>query len=344
MRGWLYARAMRRLLLPLLLLAALWSGAWFYLTGMLRDRFEATVAAARANGWVVTAGAPSRAGFPLRAAIVVPDVTGSGGTALPGAGGVHASRLVLALAPAHPTTLAIALPDGFEVLAEGGAPIAVRARRLVGVAPLVGPPRVSVEATDLVAARAAGAGLAAAHARLWLAPRGPDLGFRVAATDVRLPPGDWPLGPRIASVLAVGTAGGALAAPPANGVRGTVGWLQAWRDRGGSLTLTRLALGWGPLSLSGEGSAALDAALQPQAQGRLAVRGYEEALAAMAKAGFVAPGSALAAGFALGLLARPGKDGAPPEIDVTAALRGGRLTIGGVDLGPVAKLSWPATP
>ncbi|MDE2334689.1 MAG: DUF2125 domain-containing protein, partial [Rhodospirillales bacterium] len=198
---------MRRLLLLLLLLAAFWTGAWFYLTGLLRDRFEAALVAARAQGWVVAAGAPARGGFPFRAAIVVPDVTGSGGTALPGVGGVHARRVVLALAPTHPATLAIGFPDGVDLLPARAAPIAVRATALAGAAPLIGPPRLSFEATGLTVTPAGSAGITAAHARLLLAPRGPDLGFRAAAADLRLPPGDWPLGPRIASALAAGTAG-----------------------------------------------------------------------------------------------------------------------------------------
>lgn len=327
-----------------LLLAALWSGAWYGLTGMLRDRFEASLAAARAQGWVVTTGRPARAGFPFAVAIAVPDVTGAGGAAMPAAGSVHAGRLVLAVALAHPATLAITLPQGLDVRRGRGPPIEVRATTLVGTAPLTGPPRITVDAAGLTVASAGRAGASAAHARVVLAPRGPDLGFGFSASGLGLPPGGWPLGNRIALLRADGVAGGALAAPPDNGVRGTVGWLQAWRARGGALTLDHLALDWGTLGVAGSGSVALDAALQPDATATLDVQGYNEAIAAMARARAIAPGPALATQFALALLAKPGKAGAPPSIHVTATLRDGRLTVGGAELARLPKLSWPGTP
>ncbi len=347
------------MLLFVLLLAGLWSGAWYGLTGLLRDRFETSLVAARAQGWVVSAGRPVRAGFPLAVALVVPGVTGAGGGAMPVAGSVHARRLELAVALAHPATLAITFPEGFEVRRGHGPPIEVRATTLVGTVPLIGSHRITVAATGLTVASAGRTDASVTRARVVLAPRGPDLGFGISATGLGLPPnglasgglasgglapGGWPLGNRIAVLRADGVATGALAAPPANGVQGTVGWLEAWRTRGGALLLDRLVLDWGTLGLTGSGRVALDAALQPDATATLDVQGYNEAIAAMVRTRAVAPGPALAAQFALGLLAKPGKAGAPPRIHVTAALHGGRLTLGGVELGRVAKLSWSGMP
>ncbi len=340
-RACLYASPMRRFLLFLLCLAALWTGAWFYVTGMLRDRFEAGLEAARANGWVVTAGEPSRAGFPLAAAIAVPDVTAAGGSALPVGGSVHTGHLVLALALTSPETLSIGLPQGFELRPGDAPPIDVRATTLVGAAPLSGPRSIEFDATGVAATRAGQDAGSAARVQFRLEPRGPDLGFLLALDDVHLPPGHWALGNRLSSFVAAGQAGGALAVPPADGVRGTVGWLRDWRDHGGKLNLERTALGWGPLGLSGSGDVALDADLQPDAEAKLTVLGYNEAITAMAEAGYMAPGPALAAQFALGLLAKPSAAGARPRIDVSASLHGGKLTVGGVELGRLPKLSWP---
>jgi hypothetical protein len=335
---------MRRLLLLLLCLAVLWTGAWFYLTGMLQDRFEASLGAVRANGWVVTAGPPARTGFPFAAAIAVPDVTASGGSALPVGGSLHTGRLVFAFALASPGTLSIGLPRGFELRPEHGPPLDVQAKTLVGAAPLSGPRSVEFDATGVTVTRAGQEHGSATRVQFRLEPRGPDLGFLLALDDVRLPPGHWALGNRLSSFVAAGDAGGALAVPPADGVRGTVGWLQAWRDHGGKLTVERMALGWGPLGLSGNGNIALDAALQPDAQARLTVLGYNEAITAMAEGGYMAPGTSLAAQFALGLLAKPATAGARPRIDVTASLHDGKLVVGGVELGRLPKLSWPDTP
>jgi hypothetical protein len=338
--GW----AMRRLLFLLLLVAVLWTGAWFYLTGELRDRFEASLEAARAQGWVIEAGAPARAGFPLAAAITVPDVIAAGGTALPVAGRLQTRRLVLAFALASPRTLSIGLPRGFEVVPAEGKPFDIRATTLVGAAPLAGPRSIEFDATGVAVTRAGVDDGSATRMQLRLEPRGADLGFLLALDDVRLPSGRWVLGPRLSSLVAAGDAGGALAVPPADGVHGVAGWLADWRDHGGKLTLERMALGWGPLGLAGSATLALDADLQPDADARLTVLGYDETIAAMAGAGLVAPGPALAARFGLGLLAKPGPEGARPRIDVAASLHGGKLTVGGVALGKLPKLSWPGAP
>jgi hypothetical protein len=335
---------MRRLVFLLLFVAILWTGGWFYLTGMLRARFEAGLEQARAQGWVIAAGEPARAGFPLAAAIAVPDVRAAGGTALPIAGSLRTGRLVLAVALTSPGTLSIGLPQGFEMVPAQGKPLDITATTLVGAAPLAGPRSIEFDATGVAVARAGGEDGAAARVQLRLEPRGGDLGFLLALDDVHLPPGTWVLGPRLSSLVAAGDAGGALSVPPTDGVRGVAGWLADWRDHGGRLTLERMALGWGPLGLAGSATLALDAALQPDIDAKITVLGYDETIAAMAGAGLLAPGPALAARFGLGLLARPGPEGARPRIDVAASLHDGKLAVGGVALGKLPKLSWPGTP
>lgn len=331
---------MRRLLVLVVVLAAVWTGAWFALTGVLRQRFESALALARAEGWDVVAGTPARAGFPLAAAISVPDVAASGGAALPGAGRVTAPRLVVAVTLAHPLSLTMTLPQGFTDEEPGLPPVTTRATTLVGTAPLLGPPRLTVDATNLVATAPGGPVGAVGRLHLVLTPQGPDLGFDLDLAEWRLPPGPWALGPVVTALRARGEAAGALAAPPANGVRGIAGWVQDWHDRGGRLTLASAALDWGTLAVTGHGAMALDAALQPDATLAVHIEGYDGALAALVRAGDMARGPALAAQFALGMLARGDK----PGIDVNASLRQGRLTVGGVSLGRVPEIIWPSGP
>ena len=337
---------MRRLAGLFLLLVILWTGGWFYLTGLLRERFAAALDAARAQGWAIEAGTPSRAGFPFAAAIAVPDMRLGGGTALPLAGQWRLPRLVLALTLTSPETLALGLPGGFDIQPPQGSAIAVRAATLVGTLPLTGTRSVEFDATDIAATRDGAADGAAARLQLRLEPKGRDLGFLLALDDVRLPPRPpahpWVLGPRLSSLVAAGSAEAALAVPGGQGA--LAAWLGAWREAGGALILERLALGWGPLGVAGQARIALDAALQPDIRAGLTVLGYNEAIAALARAGFMRPGPALAAQFALGLLARPGEAGARPRLEAAATLRDGRFALGGVELGEVPPLSWPDKP
>lgn len=331
---------MRRGVVSVLVVALFWVAVWFVATAILSARFEATVDAARAQGWAVAAGAPSRAGFPFTAAIVVRDASIGGGEALPGAGRADAARLVVSVALAHPLTLAIALPEGMQIRRPGFEPVEFHAAPLTGTAPLFGPSSVTIQGEGVTAASPGEPGVAVAHLRLVLVPRGPDLGFDLAATGLRLPGQAWALGPEIARLLLRGEAAGALGAPPANGVRGLAGWLEDWQHQGGRLTLADAALDWGTLALAGQGTLALDPALQPDASFALHVEGYDGALAALVRAGDMARGPAVAARLALGLLARGGK----PGIDVTASLRNGELSVGGVSLGRVPEIHWPDAP
>ena len=56
----------------------------------------------------------------------------------------------------------------------------------------------------------------------------------------------------------------------------------AWRDAGGELEVTELALAWGSLAVSGEGHVQLDAALRPEGRARLALSGLRTAIDAAA--------------------------------------------------------------
>ena len=103
----------RRLLIGILavlaVLAAAHTGLWLFATGRLEDELAAWQAQNRALGWVVSAGAPARAGWPLAAAIEVPDLAIAGGEDdIPGGLTWRAARTELAvdlLAPRHLSVL-----------------------------------------------------------------------------------------------------------------------------------------------------------------------------------------------------------------------------------------------
>ncbi len=61
-------------------------------------------------------------------------------------------------------------------------------------------------------------------------------------------------------------------------------WAEAWRDGGGSLEITHLTMGWGPLGLTSSATLALDDQLQPMGSGNARIVGYAETLDRLAAA------------------------------------------------------------
>jgi hypothetical protein len=100
------------------------------------------------------------------------------------------------------------------------------------------------------------------------------------------------------------------------------------------------ALRWGPLDAQGNGSGGLDASLQPFAAGTLHLKGYNEAIDALARAGTIGRNDARVANTLLGLLARPVADGTA-AVDVPLALQDGKLSMGLVPLARIRPLTWP---
>src|SRR5262249_42837905 len=96
----------------------------------------------------------------------------------------------------------------------------------------------------------------------------------------------------------------------------------------------------GPLSLNGEGTAALDAQGRIELAGTARLTGWNETIDALVATGNVKPNGGALAKAALGLLAKP-KDGAPKEkseVAVAVAIQDGQLYLGGIRLGPAPLL------
>jgi hypothetical protein len=120
------------------------------------------------------------------------------------------------------------------------------------------------------------------------------------------------------------------------------GSMQRWREASGVLQLTRVSLLWGPLSLAGEGTAALDAQGRVELAGTARLTGWSETIDALVASGSVKPNGGALAKAGLGLLAKP-KDGAPKEkteVAIAVAIQDGQLYLGGIRLGaaPILRL------
>jgi hypothetical protein len=115
--------------------------------------------------------------------------------------------------------------------------------------------------------------------------------------------------------------------------------LAAWRDAGGVIELKALAMTWPPLSLSGNGTFALDRDMQPLFASTCTIRGLFEVIDSLTAAGTVRAKDAGVAKLVLGLLAKSGVDGVR-EWTVPVSLQDHVLYVGPAALMRVPELVW----
>lgn len=113
--------------------------------------------------------------------------------------------------------------------------------------------------------------------------------------------------------------------------------LKGWREAGGTVNLNSLALQWGQLGLSGNGTLALDKEMQPEGAFTAHLTGYEQAIDSLAAAGWIKISAASIAKLALGVASHPGPDG-KPSVDTPLSIQNRRISAGAIKLGQVPEL------
>jgi hypothetical protein len=113
--------------------------------------------------------------------------------------------------------------------------------------------------------------------------------------------------------------------------------VRAWRDAGGTLEVTALALDWGSLRLAGEGTLALDDRDRPLGAGTLRVAGWSEAIDAFQAARAIEPMPAAVLKAALAFLGRV-SGGEPGTVRVPVAAQDGRLSVHRIPVAPLPSL------
>ena len=326
------------ILLPCLVLVMLGAGhtaAWFAASRYLEIGFNDWVANRSAAGWQIEAGTPVRGGWPLAASLTVPDLALSAGPqhAL-GRVSLHAERVVLSLTMTSPDRLGIDLNGGGSVQVAPGPEVPFSADRLHVEVPLgrsAPAPAVVLEARTL---RAPGLTVGLLTGQV-VGAASPTLTLSAEAID--LPPNiPWAFGPHISSFAVDAGVRGGLPPPGALPVMA-----EAWRDAGGALDITHLALGWGPLGVAATAHLGFDGALQPVGTADLRVIGYAKALEALAKQRLITKDAAMAATAVLTLLSRPPTNGGAPEVEVPLTLHDRTLSMGQTPLLHVPELVWP---
>jgi hypothetical protein len=329
---------------------------WRWAVGTVTQQYGLWVQQVRSQGLVVTAGTPERTGWPFAAQIRLPDVS-LVATARDQAASVSwtSEHILLGVALLHPRTLVIHF-EGIEHVRLGQGPeVSFMADRLQATVPLEpGAPAREVDISganvraDMPVGGTGGAGgmtiaLLSLHgASKPAATQGePALSFAGSAQDIGLPPQAagkaWPLGPRIASISIEGALNG-----PLPQVADPVAKATGWRDGGGTLQISRFAIGWGPLGLNGSATLALDEHMQPMGTATAHIIGESEVLDAMAASGVITQRAALATKAFLGLMTKEPEGGGPPQVDVPLTLQDRKLAMGRIPIAVLPELVWPS--
>lgn len=114
----------------------------------------------------------------------------------------------------------------------------------------------------------------------------------------------------------------------------------AWRAAGGAVNVERLELRAGSVIALLTGTLTLDAALQPEGRGTLALTNAQEAVATLAAAGLIAPNLVTPMRAVLGFAARVPPEGGPPRVDLPLELRNRRLTAARLPVGSMPAIDW----
>lgn len=347
MRRWLWTVP----LAGVLLLAAAHFAVWRYASSQLDAGFAAWLAQRRAAGWITSMGAPEHGGWPLAATLTVPDIALRGGDPdIPGGLDWSADRLDLRVDLLSPGTLEVRAEGAQHLRVADNPDIAYTADSMIALLPLEAqtpPHAVSLTVRNLRAglpdiAPAASLTVGLVQFDGAIKPAAPAgeaaLTYRLSAEAIALPSvRAWALGSRISSFSIEGAVDG-----PVPSARGLVPRANAWRDGGGAFEVRHMALGWGPLGLSGAATLSLDARLQPMGTGSVRLVGYATSLDALANGHVLTPSAAVAAKAVLSLLASVPEDGGPPEVEVPLTLQDRTLSMRQVPLIKVPEVIWPA--
>ncbi len=114
--------------------------------------------------------------------------------------------------------------------------------------------------------------------------------------------------------------------------------VDAWRREGGTLELQWLQAHWGVLDLRAVGTATLDDQLRPLAAFTADIRGFAEALDALASMGLVSNVAAATGRAAMSLIAKPSSNGAPAVLTVPLTAQDGGLFLGPLKLARLPSL------
>jgi hypothetical protein len=321
---------------------------WFVMASQLRQGVEEWVEQRRADGQTVRYSRLEMGGFPfLLRAIVEGPAMGMENAAAPWAW--EGSRAVVSMRPWNPWRVEVDLAGTHKVGLGGGATYDGAAGELTVDLALGGdwPERIGLTVRALAFARSGGAtalkiGRATVEARHHDFPddEPPDHQTRVLEVSLksqglRVPSElGLPLGRNISALNLEAALLGAT--PPGTLLES----LAKWRDGGGTVEVGHLSLDYGPLVLRGNGTLALDAAMQPIGSFTAKIQGFFETINVLRRKGLVRSRDAVTAKLVLGILAKKPPGGGPATFSLPLTLQNQTLYAGPVSIATVPPIEW----
>lgn len=116
--------------------------------------------------------------------------------------------------------------------------------------------------------------------------------------------------------------------------------LTRWRDSGGTLELADFSLAWGPLQIAGDGTLAVDHALQPVGAFTAQIAGLDRVVSLLEQTGRMGPQQAAIARIALAVLTRAPANGGAPQARVPVSIQEQQLSIGPIPLLRIPTIHW----
>ena len=321
------------------LLAAAYTGYWYYLIGIIQKEMGPWVEARRAQGLDIKWQAVAIDGFPLAVRL---HFEGFGVAAVkPMPYQMDAADISFSSAPWDLRHWHFNAPDGarVELILQSAGFDAKTLDGTVSV-PLQPGGTADITATGLTGRGAAqGLGLDSAHVALSQPDSPPRtdhdpallVSFDIQGAHLRAAPA--PFGTTIQDISATATVDGTIAPAPLPQM------LDAWRKKGGAIELSRAHLAWDRLDIDAQGTLALDDDLQPLAALTATVRGQNEMIDAAVSAGALPENDAGMARIVLNMIAQQGNDGRK-QIQLPISAQNRRLYLGPAAIAKIPTIDW----
>ena len=104
-----------------------------------------------------------------------------------------------------------------------------------------------------------------------------------------------------------------------------------------------MSVQWGPLGAAGDGTFALDTALQPEGAMSMTLTGYEAAIETLVAQGFIEPQQAAIARTVMVALQKTPDDGGPAEVTLPVTLQDRTLSVGPIKFARLDPIDWPVS-